>query len=73
VDSGFAQRLSDPDDRRIVRIDLTENGKRLHEIIENSISGSIQRAMSCLTSEEQSMIVTLTRKVAEGLNQDKTQ
>jgi DNA-binding MarR family transcriptional regulator len=73
VNSGFAQRLSDPDDRRIVRIDLTENGKRLHEIIENSISGSIQRAMSCLTSEEQSMIVTLTRKVAEGLNQDKTQ
>jgi DNA-binding MarR family transcriptional regulator len=72
VDSGFAQRLSDPDDRRIVRIDLTENGKRLHEIIENSISRSIQRTMSCLTSEEQDMLLALTRKVAEGLNEVKT-
>ena len=72
VDSGFAQRLSDPEDRRIVRIDLTENGKRLHEIIENSISRSIQRAMSCLTSEEQDMLLALTLKVAEGLNEVKT-
>lgn len=72
VNSGFAQRLSDPDDRRIVRIDLTENGKRLHEIIENSISRSIQRAMSCLTIEEQGMLVTLTRKVAQGLTEVKT-
>ena len=73
VDSGFAQRLSDPDDRRIVRIDLTESGKRLHEIIENSISRSIQRAMGCLTSEEQGMLFTLTRKVAERLSEVKTQ
>ena len=73
VDSGFAQRLSDPDDRRIVRIDLTESGRRLHEIIENSISRSIQRAMGCLTSEEQGMLFTLTRKVAERLSEVKTQ
>src|SRR5512135_3760582 len=30
VDNGYVQRLADPDDRRVVRVELTEAGKELY-------------------------------------------
>jgi len=67
VDNGYAQRLSDPDDRRVVRVALTEKGRLLHDIVEIHIAQSIQRALSCLTAEEQNILLSLIRKVADGL------
>jgi len=67
VNSGYARRLSDPNDRRVVRIALTDSGRRLHETIENHIAQGIQRILSCLTSEEQTILLTLLGKVASAL------
>jgi DNA-binding MarR family transcriptional regulator len=67
VDSGYARRLSDPNDRRIVRVVLTDRGRRLHEAIENHIAQGVQRILSCLTSEEQTILLTLLGRVASAL------
>ena len=67
VDNEFAQRLNDPEDRRVVRVSLTDTGKRLHELIEKSLSESVQQCLNCLTHEEQTVLLTLIRKVALGL------
>ena len=67
VDNEFAQRLNDPEDRRVVRVSLTDTGKRLHELIEKSLSESVQQCLNCLTPEEQIILVNLIRKVAQGL------
>lgn len=71
VNNGYATRLSDPEDRRIVRVALTDNGRRLHEIVDLYIAQSVQKALSCLTAEEQDSLLTLIRKVAIGLKQAK--
>lgn len=67
VENEFAQRLNDPGDRRVVRVSLTDTGKRLHELIEKSLSENVQQCLNCLTSEEQTVLLTLIRKVAQGL------
>jgi len=67
VENEFAQRLNDPEDRRIVRVSMTETGKKLHKLIEKLISESAQQCLNCLTSKEQTTLLTLIRKVAQGL------
>lgn len=67
VQNEFASRSSDPDDRRVVRVSLTETGRKLHKLIEKMISESAQQCLNCLTPEEQNTLLTLIRKVAQGL------
>ena len=67
VENEFAQRLNDPEDRRVVRVSLTDIGQKLHELIEKSLSESVQQCLNCLTPEEQIILVNLIRKVAQGL------
>ena len=67
AENEFVQRLPDPEDRRIVRISMTETGKKLHILIEKLISESAQQCLSCLTTKEQTTLLTLIRKVALGL------
>ncbi len=71
VDSGFAQRLSDPDDRRIVRLSLTESGERLLEALESYIADTVKDILSCLTREERIILVTLSEKVASSFKAPK--
>ena len=52
VDNGYAQRLPDPDDRRVVRLSLTEKGELLLSSIEDNLIRNVQRLLSCLTPEE---------------------
>ena len=49
VDNGLAERNSDPDDRRIVRVALTRDGRRFYEAIESHIINSFKTIMACLT------------------------
>jgi len=67
VDNEFAQRMSDPEDRRIVRISLTDIGRKLHELMEKTVSQGVEECLNCLTPEEQAILLNLIRKVAEGL------
>jgi DNA-binding MarR family transcriptional regulator len=72
VENGLADRLSDPDDRRIVRVTLTEDGLRFHEAIESRVTQNIQKIVACLTPEEQGVLIAILRKVATSLKESET-
>lgn len=67
VENEFATRSNDPEDRRVVRIALTDTGRKLHKLIEKLISESARQCLNCLTPKEQDTLLTLIRKVAQGL------
>lgn len=64
---GYVKRLSDPDDRRIVRIALTPKGVELHKTVEDFIRDHINSIMSSLNEEEQESLVQITSKVISAL------
>jgi len=69
VDRGYLQRLPDPEDRRIVRVSLTDLGKELHKTIDNYVRQRVQRIFSCLTEEERTILLTLVGKVVLSLKE----
>ena len=73
VNNGYANRLSDASDRRVVRVTLTDKGRRLHEVIEDRIAQDIQKVMGCLTAKEQDTLLIFMGKVAFALNEDEAQ
>lgn len=66
VDNGYAQRLSDASDRRVVRVAQTEKGRRLHEAIAGLMAQSVQEVIGCLTDQEQATLLTILRKVTSA-------
>ncbi len=67
VDKGYLQRLPDPEDRRVVRVVLTDMGKELYRTIENYVRQRVQHIFSALTSEERAILLTLVGKVVLAL------
>jgi len=69
VDNGYVQRLPDPEDRRIVRVALTDIGQEMHQIIDNYIRQRVQQIFSCLTLEERATLLNLVGKVVSTLKE----
>ena len=69
VERDYAQRSHDTEDRRVVRVALTEKGKELHRAIEGYIKQRIQQVLSSLTAEEQTILFALLRKVVASLRE----
>jgi DNA-binding MarR family transcriptional regulator len=67
IEDGLACRTTDPQDRRIVRIGLTETGHRLLEAIEKRMAENARKMLDCLTVEEQTVLLVMFDKVARGL------
>ena len=67
VDNGYAQRLPDPEDRRIVRVALTDDGRKLHETIESYLGRRVQQMFSCLTDDERDTLFAIIRKVVSAM------
>jgi len=70
VDNGYAERLSDPKDHRLVRLTLTDYGRKAHDVIEDFLLQDIRMSLNFLTAEEQSILLTLVDKVTAGLKKD---
>ena len=70
VDNGYAERLSDPKDGRLVRLTLTDYGRKAHDVIEDFLLQDIRRSLDFLTAEEQSIFLTLVDKVTAALKKD---
>ena len=69
VDHGYMRRLPDNEDRRIVRVDLTDTGKELFQAIDRYIRQRMQQILSSLTPEERTILLTLVGKVVSGLKE----
>jgi len=69
VDHGYIQRLPDTDDRRVVRVALTDTGKELFKAIDGYIRQRMQQILSSLTAEERTILLTLIGKVVSGLKE----
>ena len=66
-EQGFAQRLPDAEDGRVVRVALTDAGRHLHEAMQSHAVRTAQSILDCLTVEEQIILLTLLGKVAFNL------
>jgi DNA-binding MarR family transcriptional regulator len=66
VNNGYAQRLPDPKDRRIVRVELTEKGKETFQAISTFMLGKVEQAMSPLNPAERKTFLTLLNKVLDA-------
>ena len=69
VDRKYIQRLPDSDDRRVVRIALTDMGKELFKTIDQYVRQRIQQVLASLTVEERTILLTLVRKLVTGLKE----
>jgi len=66
-EQGFVQRLPDTEDGRVVRVDLTDAGRQIYEVMKSHAVCSAQSILDCLTVEEQIILLTLLGKVASNL------
>ena len=69
VEHDYIQRLPDADDRRVVRVSLTDTGKELFEVIDRYIRQRMHQILSNLTNEERTILLTLISKVVSGLKE----
>jgi len=64
---GLVEPLSDPADRRIKLVRLTEEGARLHAVSRQNVVDSEERLTALLTEEEKQMLLTCLKKVYEAV------
>jgi DNA-binding MarR family transcriptional regulator len=69
VNNGYAQRLPDPNDRRIVRVELTENGKEIYQEISTFMLGRVEQALCRLTPAERTTFIELFNKILNGFEE----
>lgn len=67
VGANIVERVSDPDDRRVVRVQLTETGHQLYRTEMEYRKTQIQRLMTHFSQEEQEQLLRLLRKVLDLL------
>jgi DNA-binding MarR family transcriptional regulator len=70
VKNNFARRLADPDDRRVVRVELTDSGKQIMELVNEFIYQRILRIMDSFTDDEQGQMIYLLRKFVTLVEQE---
>ena len=69
VENGLAERADDPTDRRIVRVALTDEGRKMFEVVFGVIHKRIGEFLSHLTMEEIDQLMYLLRKAFTGLHE----
>ena len=72
VENRYIQRFNDSEDRRVVRVSLTDNGRELFEAIDRYIRQRLHKILSCLTDEEMGTLLSLVGKVVTELKEATT-
>ncbi len=67
VESGYAERLSDPTDRRVVLVGLTEAGREVYAAINTFMRERVRRLLEAFSTEERQELIRLLRKLADTL------
>ncbi len=68
VEAGYAERLADPLDRRVVLVGLTESGRTLYATISVFLVERVAALTRGLTPDERATLVTLLRKVLAAVD-----
>ena len=68
IEEGYVERQSDPKDRRIVNILLSEKGITDFEILKQAMSENLKSKLLLLEDDELEILSSATRKVKEILN-----
>lgn len=69
VRNNYAHRLPDPDDRRIVRVELTEDGKEILEAVNEFMVKRMKKILDAFTPDEQQDIVRLLEKFMDIMDE----
>ncbi len=69
VENGYVQRLADPDDRRVVRVELTETGKELYRAMNDLLLESAEQFLHNFSPEERKELGRLLGKLVDNLEQ----
>ena len=69
VKSENVVRLNDPDDRRVVRIALTDTGKAMYHAILGAMRRRAERLLHPFTPDERETLIALLRKLVAGLEE----
>jgi DNA-binding MarR family transcriptional regulator len=69
VKNGYAQRLPDPNDRRIVLVELTKTGKESYQAISTFMMERVEQALGQLTPVERDSFIVLLNKVLNAFEQ----
>jgi DNA-binding MarR family transcriptional regulator len=67
IEEGYVERQSDPNDRRIVNILITENGLRDFEQIKRIVSETLKSKLLLLSEDELEILATASQQVKEIL------
>ncbi len=69
VDNGYVRRLADPEDRRVVRVELTRAGKELYRAMNNLLLESAEIFLHNFSLEERKELGRLLGKLVDNLEQ----
>ncbi len=71
VENGFARRVPDAEDRRVVRVTLTDTGLEMYQTINGFVRKRVERLLQVLTPEEQETLITLMGKFVEAFDEER--
>lgn len=69
----YAQRLPDPDDRRVVRVTLTETGKQMYTGIQGFFETRLRHILGYFTEDEQESLLGLMKKLQKAIYEEQDQ
>jgi DNA-binding MarR family transcriptional regulator len=69
VNNGYVQRLADPEDRRVVRVELTGAGKELYQAMNDLLLESAEQFLHNFSLEERKELGRLLGKLVDNLEQ----
>ena len=69
VDNGYVRRLADPEDRRVVRVELTRAGKDLYRAMNNLLLESAEQLLHNFSPEERKELGRLLGKLVDNLEE----
>lgn len=69
VENGYAERLADPEDRRIVRVTLTDKGREVFKALSDLITHRAGLVLKRFTEEERILLILLLRKLTKNLKE----
>jgi DNA-binding MarR family transcriptional regulator len=67
VKSGYAERMPDPQDRRVVRVRLTQNGRQIYQSVNDLMRARVELWLQHFTPHECQTLTALMAKLVDAM------